>query len=43
MRVSECVRCSGFPCGDVRDECYIVPDVRLRPKDIFRVMISVIY
>jgi uracil-DNA glycosylase len=40
MRVSECVACEEFPCVDVRHECYIVPDVDVRPNDISLVMVS---
>ena len=40
MRVSQCVRCEGFPCADVRHECYVVPDVDLKPDAISVVMIS---
>jgi uracil-DNA glycosylase len=40
MRVSECVGCEQFPCADVRHECYIVPDVDVRPDDVSLVMIS---
>jgi uracil-DNA glycosylase len=34
MRVSQCVECEGFPCMDVRHDCYVIPD------DISIVMIS---
>jgi uracil-DNA glycosylase len=40
MRVSQCVGCEGFPCGDVNHECYVVPDVEVKPDDISIVMIS---
>ena len=40
MRVSECVGCQSFPCGDVRRDCYIVPDIEVVPEDISIVMIS---
>jgi len=39
MRVSEHVRCLDFPCTDVRHECYVVPDVAVRP-DVSIVLIS---
>jgi len=32
MRVNEYVRCLDFPCTDVRHECYVVPDVAVRPE-----------
>jgi len=40
MRVSECVRCEEFPCADVRHECYVVPDVDVKPDGISLVMVS---
>jgi uracil-DNA glycosylase len=40
MRVSECVRCTDFPCLDVRHEGYIVPDVDVKPDDVSMIMIS---
>jgi uracil-DNA glycosylase len=40
MRVSEHVRCSTFPCADVRHEGYLVPDVDVAPEQIRIVLIS---
>ncbi len=40
MRVSEIINCNGFPCDDVKHECYVVPDIDLKPEDISVVMIS---
>ena len=40
MRVSQYVGCQGFPCADVKHECYIVPDVDLNPDKVFIVMVS---
>jgi uracil-DNA glycosylase len=40
MQVSKCVECKDFPCADVRHECYIIPDVDVKPEDISIVMIS---
>jgi len=40
MRIVEHVICRDFPCQDVRHECYIVPDVDLKPEDISVVLIS---
>jgi hypothetical protein len=40
MQVSKCVACGDFPCADVKHECYIVPEVNVRPNDISIVMIS---
>ena len=40
MKVSEKVNCKDYPCTDVRHECYMVPDVELKPEDISIIMIS---
>ena len=40
MRVSQEVECGGFPCADVRHECYIVPDADVKPDEISVIMIS---
>jgi hypothetical protein len=40
MRVSKCVECSGFPCSDVKHECYIVPNVSVKPATVSVVMVS---
>lgn len=40
MRVSEFVRCTEFPCEDVKHECYIVPDINVEPGEISIMMIS---
>ena len=40
MRVSKCVGCEEFPCADVKHECYIVPDIDVKPDGISIVMIS---
>jgi len=40
MQVSNCVGCTEFPCADVKNECYIVPDIDVEPDDIAIVMIS---
>jgi len=40
MRVSQYIGCQGFPCADVRHECYIVPDADLNPDKVSVVMIS---
>jgi hypothetical protein len=34
------VRCEEFPCGDVKHECYIVPDVEVKPDNMSIIMIS---
>ena len=40
MRPTQQVACKGFPCTDVRQECYIIPDVNLTPGDVSIVLIS---
>jgi uracil-DNA glycosylase len=40
MRVSECIGCEAFPCRDVKHECYVVPDIDLKPEDVTIMMIS---
>jgi uracil-DNA glycosylase len=40
MKVSQYIGCQGFPCVDVRQECYIVPDIDLDPDKISILMIS---
>ena len=40
MQVSRCVRCEEFPCTDVKRECYIIPDIDVKPGEISMVMIS---
>jgi uracil-DNA glycosylase len=40
MRTSQQAGCFTFPCGDVRHECYVVPDIDVNPEGISIVMIS---
>lgn len=40
MQVSKCVRCTEFPCTDVRHEGYIIPDRDVEPHDVSIIMIS---
>ena len=40
MRVSDCIGCENFPCGDVRHDCYVVPDVEVKPNQVSLMMIS---
>jgi uracil-DNA glycosylase len=40
MRVSNCVGCTGFPCVDVKHECYRIPDIDVQPQRIRVAMIS---
>jgi uracil-DNA glycosylase len=38
--VNELVHCGEFPCGDVRHECYLIPDIEVNPNAVSIVMIS---
>lgn len=40
MRVSDQIRCSEFPCADVRRECYVIPGVEVNPDAISIVLIA---
>lgn len=40
MRVSQYIRCERFPCADVKHECYLIPDVDIKPDKVSIVMIS---
>lgn len=40
MRVSACVGCTAFPCQDVQHECYLVPDIDLKPEEVSVILIS---
>jgi len=40
VRTSECIQCSGFPCSDVNQEGYIIPDIEVVAEDISLVLIS---
>jgi uracil-DNA glycosylase len=40
MRASEQLGCKEFPCADVRHECFITPDMDVKPDAISIVLIS---
>ncbi len=40
MQVGKRVECKGFPCADVKHECYIIPNIDVKPNTISIVMIS---
>ncbi len=40
MPVNNWVKCETFPCIDVKHDCYIVPDVDVKPELVFLMMIS---
>ena len=40
MRPSELVGCQGFPCTDVKHDCYVVPNVDIDPAKISILLIS---
>jgi uracil-DNA glycosylase len=40
LKVSVRVKCSGFPCIDVKHESYIVPGIDVKPENVSLIMIS---
>ena len=40
MRPNSLIKCAKFPCEDVKQECYVVPDINVKPEEISIVMIS---
>lgn len=40
MHISQFVVCKELPCGDVKQEGYIIPDLEVKPDEISIVMIS---
>jgi len=38
--VNEFAVCEAFPCVDVKHECYIVPDVEVKPEAVSLIMVS---
>ena len=40
MRPNECLKCSEFPCQDVRHECYVIPNADIQPEAVSIVLIS---
>jgi uracil-DNA glycosylase len=40
MKMDRQMSCEGFPCTDVRHECYVVPPIQVRPNDISIILIS---
>jgi uracil-DNA glycosylase len=40
MRVSDHIKCRGFPCADVRHRCYIIPSIDVDPADISCILVS---
>lgn len=40
MQLNKSVSCQGFPCADVKHECYIVPDFDLDPDKVSMAIIS---
>jgi len=40
MQVTKFISCQGFPCLDVRHECYFIPHVNINPDEISILMIS---
>lgn len=40
MQPGSRIKCEGFPCADVRHDCFVTPGIRLSPEAIFMIMIS---
>lgn len=40
MHVNKCVGCTQFPCADVKHECYLIPNIEVKPREISIIMIS---
>ena len=40
MRVSKHVECTEYPCADVRHDCYVIPDIEMKPDDVSIILIS---
>ncbi len=40
MRVNNCVGCTKFPCADVKHECYAIPNIEVKPREVSIIMIS---
>jgi uracil-DNA glycosylase len=40
MRVNKCVGCTKFPCADVKHECYVIPNLEVKPREVSIIMIS---
>ncbi len=40
MRVNKCVGCTKFPCADVKRECYAIPNLEVKTREVSIIMIS---
>jgi uracil-DNA glycosylase len=40
MRVNKCLGCTNFPCADVKHECYVIPNIEVKPREVSIIMIS---
>lgn len=40
MQVSKYVGCQGLPCGDVKHDVYVIPDIEVEPEKVSILMIS---
>jgi hypothetical protein len=40
MRVNKCIGCETFPCTDVKQDRYLIPEIDLRPEKILAIVIS---
>ena len=40
MRIHDHIRCTDFPCADVRHECYVIPSIEVNPAAVSILLIS---
>ena len=40
MRINRKITCDGFPCADVKHECFIFPHVDIKPENVSIVLIA---
>ncbi len=40
MQVNKCVGCTKFPCADVEHDCYVIPNIDVKPREVSIIMIS---
>ena len=40
MKPCNSIRCERFPCADVRHECFVVPNIDLKPNNVSVVMVA---
>ncbi len=40
MRVNQKITCKTFPCSDVKHECFVVPNIEIKPDDVLIILIA---